>query len=91
MHKYLKNNKYLLIILQEVSAAQSSSVNQEKEPVSVEDFLELYPKLKCQVFVPLMKFTSAHLDEKFCAEHKITASNAQTLCGKLASAQVSGK
>ena len=73
-----------------VSAAQLSPVKQEFHPVSVEDFLQLHPKLKCQVFVPLMKFTSAHLDKKFCAEHKITASNAQTLCGKLASAQVSG-
>ena len=74
-----------------VSAAQLSPVKLEFDPVSVENFLELHPKLKCQVFVPLKKFTSAHLDEQFCAEHKINASNAEILCGKLASAQVSGK
>ena len=74
-----------------VSAAQLSPVKQEFDPISVEDFLELHPKLKCQVFVPLKKFTPAHLDEQFCAEHKITASNADILYAKLASAQVSGK
>ena len=74
-----------------VSAAQLSPVKQEFDPVSVEDFLELHPKLKCQVFVPIEKFTVAHLNEEFCAEHKINASNAQRLSYKLDGVQVSGK
>ena len=71
-----------------VSAAP---VKQQREPVSVQDFLELFPKLKCQVLVPLVKFSAAHLDEEFCKLHKIDAVNAQSLCDKLDNAPLSGK
>ena len=74
-----------------VSAAQLSPVKQHKEPVSVQDFLELFPKLKCQVRVPLVKFSAAHLDKKFCARHKINTANAQRLCDKLDNDQLAGK
>ena len=79
------------MLLLVVSAAQLSPVKLEFDPVSVEDFLELYPKLKCQAFVPLQQFSAATLDEEFCAEHKINASNAQSLSYKLDDVQVSGK
>ena len=74
-----------------VGAPQLSAVKQESDPVSVEDFLHLHPKLKCQVKVNLQTFSAAHLDAQFCALHNINIVNAQMLCDKLDNAQLSGE